>query len=268
MKVGLSSATLYPANVETTFNVASRLGFDGVEVLVTQSSNTRDMDRLNGFVDKYGLPILALHAPNVIASSFVWGRNHFRKMFNTVELADALNVDTIVVHPPYLIQRSHAKWFVENVKQLEAESGLNIAVENMFYWRRKHKNRRLFGPEWETIVDNVDSLTIDFSHAALSGFNILNFTKQHVHKTKHIHVSDATLIPDVPHLPGVKMPVKDEHLPLGEGTQPVGETLKFLKEVNWDGSLVCEINLHPYNGNTVAKLRKLKQSLDYIKRYI
>jgi sugar phosphate isomerase/epimerase len=268
LKVGLSSATLYPANVETTFNVASRLGFDGVEVLITQSSFTRDVARLSGLVDKYGIPILALHAPNVLASSFVWGRNHFRKMFRTVELAHALQVDTIVVHPPYFVQRSHAKWFVDNVNILEAESGLNIAVENMFYWRRKNKLSRIFGPEWETIVDNVDSLTIDFSHAALSGFNILNFTKQHIGKTKHIHVSDATLIPDVPFLEGVKMPVKDEHLPLGDGSQPVGETLRFLKDINWGGNLVCEINLHPYRDNNVAKMRKLKTSLEYIRKNI
>lgn len=268
MKVGLSSATLYPANVETTFRVASRLGFDGVEVLITQSNFTRDVERLSGLMDKYGLPVLALHAPNVIASSFVWGRNHFRKMFRTLELAHALNVETIVVHPPYLVQRGQAKRFVDNVKQLELDTGLKIAVENMFYWRRKHKNRQLFGPEWETIVDNVDSLTIDFSHAALSGFNILNFTKQHIHKTKHIHVSDATLIPDVPFLDGIKMPVKDEHLPIGEGSQPIGETLRFLKDVKWNGNLVCEINLHPYNNNPVVKLRKLKESLNYIRRYV
>lgn len=273
IKIGLSSACLYPANVETTFRVASRLGFDGVEVLVTQSHLTRDVERLNALVNKYETPILALHAPNVLASSFVWGRNHFRKMFRTVDLAQALNVNTIVVHPPYLIQRSHAKWFVDNVKQLEEESGLNIAVENMFYWRRKNKNRRLFGPEWETIVDNVNSLTIDFSHAALSGFNILNFTKQHINQTKHIHVSDATLIPDtfmhgVPFLEDIKLPVKDEHLPLGEGSQPVGETLRFLKNYGWPGSLVCEINLHPYGSNSVVKLRKLKESLNYIKQNI
>lgn len=263
IKIGLSSACLYPAPIEKTFTVANRLGFDGVEILVTQSQSSRNIQHLKTLTEKYETPILALHAPNVVASSFVWGRNHFYKMFKTVELAEELNVNTIVVHPPYLFQKRHARMFVENVNRLEEDSGLTIAVENMFYWRRKIKNRQLFGPEWETIVDNVPSLTIDFSHAALSGFNILDFTEKHLTQTKHIHASDATLHSQI-ELFGEKLPIKDEHLPLGEGTQPVAETLHMLKQNNWEGNIVCEINLHPYRNN-VVKLRKLYESLQYIK---
>lgn len=256
IKVGLSSSALYPSPVDKTFEVASRLGYDGVEIMITHSQNSREHERLEDMMQKYQLPILSLHAPNLLLTSFVWGRSHHNKMFQTVELANKLNIDTIVVHPPLRVERRHAKNFISNVAELERESGLKIAVENMFPWRLKGKEARIYSPSWDEITANVNNLTVDFSHAALSGLNSLEIITEHYNKIAHIHLCDGRIHD------GSVARTKDEHMLPGEGEQPIAQTLKFLKHNGWVGNIIAEVNIRNHK-NSQSKLKALKSTLEY-----
>lgn len=261
IKIGLSSSALYPSPVSKTFEVASRLGYDGVEVMVTHSQNSRGEERLQDMIQKYQIPILSFHAPNLLLTSFVWGRSHHNKMFQTVELAQKLNVDTIVVHPPMRTERRHAKNFLDNVAELERESGLKVAVENMFPWRVGTKEARIYAPTWDEITAKANNLTIDFSHAALSGLNILELATEFKDKIAHIHLCDGRIHD------GSISRTKDEHLLPGYGDQPIPQTLQFLNNNNWQGSVVAEVNLRHLK-NSQAKLKALKETLDYTRKYV
>ena len=261
IKVGLSSSALYPSPVSKTFEVASRLGYDGVEIMVTHSQNSRGEQQLQEMVQKYQIPILSMHAPNLLLTSFVWGRSHHNKMFQTVELAQKLNVETIVVHPPLRSERRHAKSFLDNVAELEKESGLKVAVENMFPWRIKGKEARIYAPAWDEITLNANNLTIDFSHAALSGLNVLELATEFKNKIAHIHLSDGRIHD------GTVARTKDEHLIPGEGEQPIRQTLQFLKNNGWSGNVVAEVNIRKHKAPN-GKLKALKQTLDYTRNIL
>jgi sugar phosphate isomerase/epimerase len=259
IKVGLSSSALYPSPVSKTFEIASRLGYDGVEVMVTHSQNSRADERLLDMVQKYQIPILSLHAPNLLLTSFVWGRSHHNKMFQTVELAKKLEVETIVVHPPMRTERRHAKYFIDNVIELEQESGLKVAVENMFPWRIKNREARIYSPTWDVITSEVNNLTIDFSHAALSGLNILELATEFKDKIAHIHMCDGRIHD------GSVPRTKDEHMLPGQGEQPIIKTLRFLKNNGWAGNIVAEVNIRNIK-NQHGKLKALKDTLDYTRK--
>lgn len=261
IKIGLSSSALYPSPVSKTFEVASRLGYDGVEVMVTHSQNSRAEHRLQDMIQKYQIPILSLHAPNLLLTSFVWGRSHHNKMFQTVELANKLNVDTIVVHPPLRAERRHARNFLANVAELEKESGLTVAVENMFPWRVGKKEARIYAPTWDEITAEAEHLTLDFSHAALSGLNSLELATEFKDKIAHIHLCDGRIHD------GSVPRTKDEHLLPGQGEQPIAQTLQFLNNNGWTGSIVAEVNLRGFK-NPQAKLKALKDTLDYTRQFI
>ena len=72
--VALSSASVYPLAVHDAFALAQDLGYDGVEVMVTNNSVSQDPHQLSALSDHYELPILAIHAPTLILTQQVWGR--------------------------------------------------------------------------------------------------------------------------------------------------------------------------------------------------
>lgn len=262
--IGISTTNIYPSPVSKAFEVASRLGYDGVEIMVTQSPNSRSVDNLKMLEDKYETKVLSIHAPNLLLTSFVWGRSHHNKMAKTVELAQAMNIDTIVVHPPMKTQRKHAREFFDNVFELEENTGINIAVENMFPWRVKNRSVEVYKPSWEDITNTVNHLTLDFSHAALSGLDSLEIVKNNLHKISHIHLCDGKTTTGI--TDNVKDKVMDEHALPGYGNQPVAEVLQLFKKEKWEGKIIAEVNLRKMK-SAQEKLKALKETLEFAKKY-
>ena len=62
-KIALSTVSVYPESPAAAFEIASRLGYDGVEVMVMTDSVTQDPNELRQLSQTYGVPILAVHAP-------------------------------------------------------------------------------------------------------------------------------------------------------------------------------------------------------------
>ncbi|MGB8202903.1 MAG: sugar phosphate isomerase/epimerase, partial [Pseudonocardiaceae bacterium] len=118
----------------------------------------------------------------------VWGANPIPKLDRSVEAAEQLGAQTVVVHPPFRWQRRYADGFTEQVAELEASSDVMVAVENMFPFRAD----RLFragqsiermrrrgggpGPAFSAFAPSHDPLdgdhahyTLDLSHSATAG---------------------------------------------------------------------------------------------------
>ena len=72
-KVGLSTASVYPESTAAAFELASRLGYDGVEIMVWTDPVSQDPEALRRLSDHYGVPILAVHAPCLLITQRVWG---------------------------------------------------------------------------------------------------------------------------------------------------------------------------------------------------
>ena len=66
-KVALSTASCYPETCTTAFEMAADLGFDGVEVMVWTDPVSQDPDALRGLSERFGIPVLAIHAPCLLA---------------------------------------------------------------------------------------------------------------------------------------------------------------------------------------------------------
>ena len=62
-RVGLSTASVYPATCATAFELAARLGYDGVEVMVWTDPVSQDAGALAALSEHYGIPVLSVHAP-------------------------------------------------------------------------------------------------------------------------------------------------------------------------------------------------------------
>lgn len=259
IRVGMSTSCVYPLESEHAFRLAKLAGFDGVEVMVTQEESTQQAEPLLELSRRYALPILSVHAPVLLLTHFVWGRDPNVKLTRTAELATALGARTVVVHPPFRWQADYAAGFLDIVRETSTRHGVEIAVENMFPWRAAGRNLKAYSPGWDPRVMDCDAVTLDFSHAALSGVDSLQLANDLGSRLRHVHLCDGSgAIGDGQ--------VFDEHLLPGRGRQPVAEVLEALTAHRWDGAIVAEVNTRRAKTEQ-ERLDLLRETLEFARRH-
>ena len=132
-KVALSTASVYPEATPAAFELAARLGYDGVEVMVWTDPVSQDPEALKRLSDYHRVPILAVHAPCLIITQRVWGTDPWAKLVRARNAAEHVGAKTVVVHPPFRWQRDYARGFVIGVAELESEFGVQVAQRGL--WR-------------------------------------------------------------------------------------------------------------------------------------
>jgi sugar phosphate isomerase/epimerase len=227
--VGLSTASVYPQGAATAFEMANSLGYDGVELMVWTDPVSQDIAEVAKLAERHGLPVLSVHAPCLLITQRVWSPDPWIRLTRSVEAAKRLGAPTVVVHPPFRWQREYARRFVKGVAELEAESGIAIAVENMYPWRAAGREIAAYAPDWDPTDEPYDNITLDLSHTAVSGSDALAMADAVGDRLAHVHMADGTPSP------------RDEHLIPGRGTQPCAQLLDRLARQSWSGSIVLEV---------------------------
>jgi len=259
IRIGMSTTCVYPLEPEHAFRIAKDAGFDGVEIMVSQEATTQDPVALNEMSERYGLPILSIHAPVLLLTHFVWGRDPRVKLARTAELAKAVGADSVVVHPPFRWQASYALEFLSIVRTLSEEHGVEIAVENMFPWRAAGRNMKAYAPGWDPRQMDCDAVTLDFSHAALSGTDSLQLATDLGERLRHVHLCDGS---------GAigEGQIFDEHLLPGRGREPVAEVLRMLADQGWNGSIVAEVNTRKAKTES-ERLEMLRETVAFAREH-
>jgi sugar phosphate isomerase/epimerase len=229
-RIALSSASVYPESSASAFELAAKLGYDAVEVMVGIDPVSQDVDAIKHLCDYHQIPVCAIHAPCLLITQRVWGTEPWGKLKRSATMAKALGADTVVVHPPFRWQREYARGFVEGIAQIEADTGVAFAVENMYPWRASKRELQAYAPGWNPVEQDYANVTIDLSHSSTSGSDPIQMVRELGPRLRHIHLADGT------------GSAKDEHLIPGQGTQPCAELLELLATRGYDGSVVIEIN--------------------------
>ncbi|MEY9874085.1 sugar phosphate isomerase/epimerase [Streptacidiphilus sp. MAP12-33] len=229
-KVALSTASVYPENTAAAFEIAGRLGYDGVEVMVWTDPVSQDVDALRRLSDYHQVPILAVHAPCLLITQRVWGTDPWQKLERARVAAEKLGASTVVVHPPFRWQRQYARDFVRGIWQMANETDVRFAVENMYPWRYRDREVAAYSPDWDPTEEDYRHFTIDLSHVATSRADALAMLDRMGDRLGHVHLADGS------------GSAKDEHLIPGRGTQPCAELLERLAGNGFDGHVVLEVN--------------------------
>jgi sugar phosphate isomerase/epimerase len=230
-KVGLSTASVYPEGTPVAFELAAKLGYDGIEVMVWTDPVSQDPYALLRLSQHYGVPILAVHAPCLIITQRVWTTDPWTKLQKAQFAAELLGADTVVVHPPFRWQRDYARRFRQGIRRLADETDVRFAVENMFPLRVRGREVSAYQPSWDVAADEpYRNYTLDLSHTAVSKSDALGMLAAMGDRLTHLHVADGTGLP------------KDEHLVPGRGTQPCSEILERLAVSGYTGNVVVEVN--------------------------
>lgn len=275
IKVGLSTASVYPLRTEAAFEYAARLGYDGVELMVWAESVSQDIAAVRRMSENYGIPVLSVHAPCLLISQRVWGADPVSKLDRSVRAAEELGAQTVVVHPPFRWQRRYADGFTDQVASLEQSSDVMVAVENMFPFRadrifgtgqpsisrmRKRGGTpgiavSAFAPSYDPLDGNHAHYTLDLSHSATAGTDAVEMAGRMGDGLVHLHLCDGS---------GAST---DEHLVPGRGTQPTAEICQMLAASNFAGHVILEVTT---SGVRTAMEREqlLTESLEFARRHL
>jgi sugar phosphate isomerase/epimerase len=270
IKVGLSTASVYPLRTEAAFEYAARLGYDGVELMVWAESVSQDIDAIERLSDRYGMPVLSVHAPCLLISQRVWGANPITKLERSVRAAEQLGAQTVVVHPPFRWQRRYAEGFGEQVAELETGSAVMVAVENMFPFRAdrffgtgtpsiERMRKRggtpgvgisAFAPSFDPLDGEHAHYTLDLSHSATAGTDAIDMAQRMGEGLVHLHLCDGS---------GA---ATDEHLVPGRGTQPAVEICQMLAAGDFSGHVILEVTTSRAR-NATEREELLTESLEF-----
>lgn len=226
----LSTSSVFPEPTAAAFEVAAKLGYDGVEVMVWTDAVSQDADALAGLSSHYGVPVRSVHAPCLLVTQRVWGGDPVTRLRRSADLATALDAGVVVVHPPFGWQREYARAFPELLTTLEAEyPRLRFAVENMYPVRMARREFVPYTPGWDPTRAGYKNYTLDISHCAAARADALAMADAMGSGLAHVHLGDGT------------DKGRDEHLVPGRGTQPCAELLQSLPGRGFTGTVAVEV---------------------------
>ena len=254
-KVTLSTASTFPESTAAAFEMAARLGYDGLEVMVLTDAVSQDPEALLRLRDHYGIAITSIHAPCLLISQRVWGSEPWPKLQRAQAAAELLGASTVVVHPPFRWQRDYARDFVAGIEAMASETDVHFAVENMFPWKAASQKFAAYLPSWDVRDDDYRHTTLDLSHTSVSGSDALEMAADLGDRLVHVHLADGS---------GSS---RDEHLVPGRGTQPCAELLQGLGAAGFDGQVVVEISTRKAVDRAEREVA-LRESLEFARRHL
>lgn len=229
--IALSTASTYPESTAHAFGYAAQLGYDAVEVMVGIDALSQQTSAIKQLVEHHEMPVCAIHAPCLLWTQRVWGTEPWGKLERSADLAHEVGADVVVVHPPFRWQKEYSAGFVDGIAALEESTGISFAVENMYPWRASsRRGMEMYLPGWDPSEQPYANTTIDLSHAAIAGSDVIAMADRLGDRLRHIHLTDGS------------GSAKDEHLVPGRGSMGASAFLAHLAEKGFDGHIVLEIN--------------------------
>ncbi len=254
--VALSTASVFPDRAPDAFEIAARLGYDGIEVMVSADAVSQDVDVLRRLVDYHGVPVLAVHAPCLLITQRVWGREPWGKLIRAKEVAEKLSARVVVVHPPFRWQRDYARDFGSGLARMSEETDVVFAVENMYPLRAGGAEVAPYSPHWNPVLMDYPHITLDLSHTAVSGSDALGMAEELGERLAHVHMAD-----------GSGVTYRDEHLVPGRGAQPCAPLLAKLATGSYTGAVVLEVNTRRA-ASREARLADLAEALAFTRSHL
>lgn len=253
-QVTLSTASVFPRRVPYAFETAASAGYDGIEVMIWSEEATRNSLTLARYAAETGVPVRSVHAPTLLVSQRVWGRSPGPKLDRTVDMAGELGARTVVVHPPFRWQFKYARQFEEQVARLTEETGITIAVENMYPWRGGGRELQAYLPGWDPAEHGYDAVTLDLSHASVAQQDGVTLLEIFGDRLRHLHLADGN------------GSARDEHLVPGRGSMGCDKVLAELGRRSWQGDICVEISTRGRSGE--ERTADLTDALRYARSHL
>jgi sugar phosphate isomerase/epimerase len=274
--VTLSTGSVYTYGTARAFELAARVGFDGVELLIDERWDTLQPPYLRRLAAETGAAVLSVHSP--FAPIPAWPRAEVERIKRALDVAQNVGARTLNLHVPHQVsdvtvttyskkwrvplpwpspdQRAYAAWLLDGgLAALQERTAVTITVENL-------PARRVFGRRFNAYALNTweelalfPRLCLDTTHCGTWDADPVHVLERLGNRVKHVHLSDWT--------------GRYQHQPLGRGILPLGPFLKALATRGYDGPVVVELTPQGLPVQDEAKLeRELRRNLDFCRQHL
>lgn len=255
-KILLNSGSLYNYGLNRFFELASKAGYDGIELIIDNNWDNRQSEYVKKLEKQYNIKVLSVHS----AMEFVtcWGADPRVRHKKSIELAKKIGAKHIVVHPHDYGDESFYVWIKKNFKEfIKLAKPVTVTFEN-------HTTRRSVSKSEKNFFDVFPAYTLDTSHVATTKRNLIDVLDEVGGKLGHIHLSDS----DFAKRSNLPKLIDDRHMIPGTGKLPLKEFLQKLKEIKYSGFIVTEMLPESIGaGQSDAKvLKNLKKALNFVKK--
>lgn len=246
-----STGPFYMLPIGKVFETLSRAGFTGTEVMCTTERETQDPKALTALAEDFGVRVDAIHAPFLLLTRNVFTTDPLEKIKRSTEVAQGAGSPLVIVHPAYRWQIRYAQWLEQEVAEFNGSENITVAVENMFpVWIRGRglTFHRSMGIE---DMKKFPAVTLDTSHLAVTGIDIIKAFDELADRITHIHLSNNL---------GTG---RDTHSMLTEGVLPVGAMLKHLGQAGYSGSITLELDIREWASKPAQLVSILREQREF-----
>ena len=209
MRFIFSTGSLWSYSVERIFSFASQAGFDGIELLVDMRWETRQASYLQRLIERYQLPILAVHSP-FMPNIPGWPTPRRERIRCSVELAAELGAEVVVHHLPSRLgivwlqlpgrflpipfPRNHdtpyRRWLENDYFDFQAKTPVKLCIENMPAYKRFGRRWNLWHWNTQEQMAHFPNQTMDTTHLGTWGIDPIDIYPQQNGRISHIHLSN------------------------------------------------------------------------------
>lgn len=277
----LSSGSIRNYGMDRVFAVAAACGYDGVELIVDERTDTIHVEYLRGLIDRYRMPIPVVHAPFEFLDPPGWEKDEIARTKLSVRLAEALNASSVVLHTPFYTNRRFRRWLENELPDFQKTTDILLLVENMPCYRKpggrlgrwlgisdvQQRAPKLFWkllPSWLNplcfplcdldLMEQFSNIILDITHLATGGHDPIRIFDRFREKIRHIHLSNFD---------------GREHLEVEDGLIDMEAFLFHIKESGYRGGVCLEIMPEYFpSENEQYTIALLKRNLQFIRRLL
>lgn len=258
MKIGVSTASLYPLHIEDAFATLAEMGIKTAEVFANSTCEAREpfVSQICEIRDKNAMTIPSFHPfSSPMESVFLFSTYDrridemlelYREFFGTMNM---LGAKVFVVHGAILSSKCTAEHYIKQFRLLSEtgrEFGITVAQENVSYCLSGNLD---FLKLMKRELGDYARFVLDLKQARRSKANPLEYIDALETSIVHCHLSDANADYDC--------------LPIGNGDFDFNSLIKKLRSIGYDGALIVELYRDNY-----GEFTELRDSVDRLAEII
>ena len=222
---------------DEVFATLRKSGVDGIELFLPSYAKVRfdDIKEAKEVLDIHHMPVLSVHQ-----SLRFFSKTKIAEITTLFAMADVMGAKVIVLHMSSAGKQLFDKEYTDTLHSLEEKYGIKVGFEN----REKYIGSLFDGYGWDQekfatlMKESGFSITLDTTHLAQAGGDIVKFFRDNKDRIINIHISDYK-----PHFLNSSLrPFRFKHLPLGKGKLPIDEFISTLKKEKYKGLVTMEMH--------------------------
>ena len=242
MKIGISTASLYPMHTEDALLTTARLGVKNVEIFLNSISELEGkvFSCILNTVHEYGLNVISVHPFSSPLETLFLFSSYDRRVDEIMdlykryfEMMNELGGKIFVVHGAIASAKCPDERYIERLDGLITvgeRMGITVAQENVSYCKSGSVD---FLEMLSRELGKRAKFVLDIKQARRSGIEPVEVLRRLRNSIVHLHLSDADS--------------QNDCLPIGKGTFDFAAFFNELKAVEYSGDAVVELYRENYD---------------------